>query len=70
MAEKIEKSVFAITFKSQKFAGESDKTLHIVALDFNEAIKKAQGSSDSVKANKEDVVEIIKAEYVCSIDIE
>lgn len=69
MAEKVVKSLFEVTFKSirDKF---NTAALNVVAIDFAEALKKADAIADQAKKDKDDIVELVKIERKVSIDSE
>lgn len=64
------KNIYTVTFKHRAFRGEADSMLNIVALDFNEAMKKANENSSLVMSGKDDTVEVVKIELIGSIDVE
>ncbi len=61
MAPNIRK-VFAIQFDTK---GDSDFILNVVAIDIEEAMKKAK---ETIKSK--DISEIISVEFICDIDVE
>lgn len=60
----LQKSVYECVFASSKFHGENKKVINVVAVDFNEAMKKA---TDATKVKD---FELVKVELLCAIDVE
>ena len=48
----------------------ADSALNIIAATFDEALKKANDSSERVSVSKDDRVELVGIEMICSIDVE
>lgn len=64
------KNLYEVTFQHTKFTGQSDSVLHVIAVDFDEALKKSIANTDQVKSQKDDAVELIGIKLVATIDVE
>ena len=59
-----------VTFRHTKNQNESKNEMHVVAGDFDEALKKARDNREIVMSGKEDPVEITGIELAVIIDVE
>lgn len=69
MGEKVQKSIFQAEYTSSK-EDESNKTLHIIGLNFDEAVKKATAAIDTVRVAKDEIVSLVKISWLLDIDVE
>lgn len=68
MSERSKNSLYAIKYRHTK--DETKSTLTVVAVDFDEAIKKASDNVELVKRSKDDSIEIVGIDIAATIDVE
>lgn len=69
MSDRSEKSVYVATFCHTK-RDDEESIITVIAISFDEAIKKANENIALVQTSKDDVVEMTGIALYCNIDVE
>lgn len=64
------KNLYEVKFRHIKYDGQGESVLNIIAVDFNEAMKKAAENVAQVQTQKDDTVELVGVNLVATIDVE